>query len=651
MAAEKEPQNVGWAKRLRNLFHTTNRHAFVPKAVTVLKCIVLDNDQNLMNVIFNQTSPIIQATLGLTYSRGAPTEQALISYPDTICFTGHSQRFRDFEIENRKDESGKLIFKSPDPTTSSTLSPILTRTMRSTTTTTVLGPTPGTACGVDEFECTTAKVTNAVLIPIVFFVLLYMISWLLRSCWRCCSGRRKKAARAMSGYVDDRTRLLRFTEGSAPLSDKATEGRREDDFRDEITQVGGELDAMTTRHDEVAPQLEVRETEKNALTDQLESMTNDRSRLQDAVSTLQEENRRLRRDLSVEQCNPTEAQELLKYATDGITYMSAKFKEVMFEVAAKNTHSLEGSQSLSATKRRALDNLFTQLDEMADKLTNAEEQRDQALNAQDVTAQQSEEDVTALRVQRNEQDSALGIVEGGLTYEQLSSPNAVFKGEVDAAIDELAQEQKAHNETKALLQEKNSSDGERAAADKSSQTDDVADDRTEKMGNVRAELATSQITVKTLEEEHEKLTKQTGEAKKDVKGLKEDLGKLNTKNKMNQKLIKQMEETQEECDVENETLKKKHDTLKQKIERLEEEARDALSSEDEDETKEKTERIATLEQELSNSEKRFGNFRSQARESQNRAPETSCSVPEIYRDNDQVEKRRRHCEQGSEGAG
>jgi chromosome segregation ATPase len=168
---------------------------------------------------------------------------------------------------------------------------------------------------------------------------------------------------------------------------------------------------------------------------------------------------------------------------------------------------------------------------------------------------------------------------------------------------------------------------------------------------VRAELATSRITVKTLEEDHEKLTKQTGEAKKDVKGLKEDLGKLNAKNKMNLKLIKQMEETQEERDVENETLKKKHDTLKQKIERLEEEARDALSSEDEDETKEKTERIATLEQELSKSEKRFGNFRSQARESQNRAPETSCSVPEIYRDNDQVEKRRRHCEQGSEGAG
>jgi ribonuclease HII len=112
---------------------------------------------------------------------------------------------------------------------------------------------------------------------------------------------------------------------------------------------------------------------------------------------------------------------LLKYATDGITYMSAKFKEVMFEVAAKNTDSLEDSQSLSATKRRALDDLFTQLDEMADKLTNAEEQRDQALNAQDVAAQQSEEDMTALRVQRNEQDSALGMVEGGLTYEQLSS--------------------------------------------------------------------------------------------------------------------------------------------------------------------------------------------------------------------------------------
>jgi hypothetical protein len=70
-------------------------------------------------------------------------------------------------------------------------------------------------------------------------------------------------------------------------------------------------------------------------------------------------------------------------------------------------------------------------------LSNSEIERDQALNARNEDSKRSDEDLTVVREQRNELDSALGMTEGGLTYAELLQKHAMLKWELKESVDVL----------------------------------------------------------------------------------------------------------------------------------------------------------------------------------------------------------------------
>jgi hypothetical protein len=162
-------------------------------------------------VIFNKENPNIEFTPSSSLSSNVSTVQTFINIPvpNTICFTGNSKAFDDYYIESEKNESGRLIFTSPDSIIRTTL------TSSSTSTKTVsMGPTPFPAL-CDGPDCTKLKGFHAVFIPFAFFTILYYIFRLLRFCFRGCFGRKKRIP-AAANDTDDGLTPLRIRKNGEP---------------------------------------------------------------------------------------------------------------------------------------------------------------------------------------------------------------------------------------------------------------------------------------------------------------------------------------------------------------------------------------------------------------------------------------------------